>query len=398
MTAPLLFRFFVGLTAVTSTAWSQLSINALTSFGGGDGWLTPAEYPFLSAANSERGLAVGNGHLYLVSRASGLSIRILDLLTGAETTQGELNTTAADEFGTPIISGGDFALNMIAVGGDGVIYAANLASTATEARPFKVYRWVNEGALPAVAFSGIPLAGRIGDTLDAIGSGAGTRLVAGFGSAPSVPGNNGYTVIDPNDPEMDGFTNIGFATGTTAAGDFRLGITFANPDQVIGAPNGAAVRYTSFAGTQGTLDATLTLATAIRPMDFAVIGGMPLLATIETGSAATANTVHVYDLTDPANPREVAVANNTVGTPTANLNGTGQVKWGPVNGLTATLYAMNTNNGIQAFTLIIPEPSSAALLVISALTLACRRRADRARVLDDTRPSEGAAGRRLPSQ
>ncbi len=375
MTTNLLLRVFIVITAVTSSAWSQLSINALSTFGGGDGWLTPAEYGFLSTGNNERGLAVGNGHLYLASRAQGLSIRILDLLTGSEAQQAELDTTAVDEFGSPIITGGDFALNMIAVGGDGVIYAANLASTATDARRFKVYRWATESALPSVAFSGVPLATRMGDSFDAVGSGASTRLVAGFGNLPDVPGNNGYTIIDPNDPEMDGFTNIGFAAGTTAAGDFRLGITFANPDQVIGAPNGITVRYTHFAGTQGTVDATLTLATAVRPMDFAVIAGIPLLATIETGGAATANTVHVYDLSDPANPREVATANNTTtGAPVANINGTGQVKWGPTNGLTATLYAMNSNNGIQAFTLTVPEPSSAALLAIAAAGFACRHR------------------------
>src|SRR6266567_4376942 len=79
----------------------------LSSFGGGDGWLAPGEggYTFLGTANNERGIAFGNGHVYLVSRNGGNFIRILDPLTGADL--GSLNNTG--------ISGGTFAVNNIAV-------------------------------------------------------------------------------------------------------------------------------------------------------------------------------------------------------------------------------------------------------------------------------------------
>src|SRR5437868_14535157 len=73
-----------------------------------DGWLAPGEggYTFLGTGNNERGIAFGNGHLYLVSRGGGNNIRILDQSTGADL--GSLNNSG--------ISGGTFPVNMISVG------------------------------------------------------------------------------------------------------------------------------------------------------------------------------------------------------------------------------------------------------------------------------------------
>src|SRR5262245_51066611 len=61
------------------SAVAAVSITPLSTFGGGDGWLAPGEggYGFLGTSSNERGLAFGNGHLYLVSRSGGTSVRIL---------------------------------------------------------------------------------------------------------------------------------------------------------------------------------------------------------------------------------------------------------------------------------------------------------------------------------
>src|SRR6266403_1033145 len=69
------------------------AIAPLATFGGGDGWLAPGEggYTFLGTANNERGMAFGNGHVYLVNHNAGNNIRILDPLTGADL--GALNNT-----------------------------------------------------------------------------------------------------------------------------------------------------------------------------------------------------------------------------------------------------------------------------------------------------------------
>ncbi|MEP0841329.1 MAG: DUF4623 domain-containing protein, partial [Phycisphaerae bacterium] len=175
---------------VSSPAWAVTTMVPLATFGGGDGWLAPGEggYTFLGTANNERGLAFGNNHLYLVSRSGGNNVRILDKATGADL--GSLNTTG--------ISGGTFAVNMAAVGGDGAIYVANLTINMATT-PYKVYRWADESSAPVEVLNTTTLlsGARLGDTLAAVGSGASTRLVAGFGSTPSVAGNNGYGIIDP---------------------------------------------------------------------------------------------------------------------------------------------------------------------------------------------------------
>ena len=95
-----------------------------------------------------------------------------------------------------------------------------------------------------------------------------------------------------------------------------------------------------------------------RAMDYAVIGGTPMLAVIDTVSAA----VTILDLTDPTTPLTLATANNTTGTLTANGNGTGSVAWGPITGNTAVLYAMSSNHGIQAFVVTVNSLASTTVL------------------------------------
>src|SRR3954463_3717949 len=70
----------------------------------GDGWLAPGEggYAFLGTGNNERGLAYGNGHVYLVSRSGGTFIRRLDPATGGALGS-PLDTTG--------VSGGTFVVN-----------------------------------------------------------------------------------------------------------------------------------------------------------------------------------------------------------------------------------------------------------------------------------------------
>ena len=357
----------LGLSALPACA--QFSIAPLSTFGSG-GWLAPngyngSTYTYLTTGDTERGLACGNNHLYLVSRNGGDFVRVLDAQTGAEL--GTLN------LGSGIVSGGIFDVNMVAVGADGAIYVGNLA---TGPAPFTIYRWANDlsTTTPVVVYNNVPLAGaRVGDSLAAIGSGSATRLVAGFNSIPSVAGNSGYAIIDPTAGTA---TAVAFAGTPPAAGDFRLGIGFADFGHVVGTQGGAgsALRYSTFSGGTGTLLASPALAsTDERALGFAVVEGIPLMAALSTRD----NHVSIYDLTDPTQPVLLGQANATSGTLPADTHNTGAVAWGNITGNTAALYAMATDDGIQAFVVTLPvptpptitlQPQSQAVLELSPVT------------------------------
>ena len=341
----------IGIWALPARA---ASLAPLTSFGGGDGWLAPGDYPFLGISNNERGLVYGNGHLYLASHSTGNPIGIIDPSTGADL--GTLNNTG--------MTGGTFVVNAAAVGGDGAIYVANLSLQSTTS-PYKVYKWETETSAPTVVYSGdAGLAGaRVGDTLAASGSGSSTLLVAGFGATPAVAGNNSYTIIDPTAGTA---TAVAFPGTPPNAGDFRLGITFTDSSHVFGAQGSSLYSYSSFAGAAGTLIASPTIpdpagATADRLLAYTTISGLPFLAVQSTGDAH----VTVYYAADPAAPVWLASGRNVSGTLTVNGNGTGQLAWGDttVNGdgsVSRTLFGMSTNSGIQAFTFTLEAPPTIA--------------------------------------
>lgn len=355
------------LVPLAAATWAHAAtLTAFSSFGGGDGWLAPGEggTTFLGTANNERGLAFGNGHLYLVSRTGGTAVRILDASTGADL--GGLSTTG--------ITGGTFTVNTIGVGGDGAIYVNNLTTAASSTSPLKVYRWATEASTPTVAYTGdagLPGA-RVGDSLAITGSGSSTRLAAGYATSPTVAGNNGYSIVDPTAGTA---VAVGFTGTPPNAGDFRLGITFVDSSHVLGTQGSSLYRNTSFSGSTGTLTSSTVIpdpsgATADRLLAYAVIGGLPVLAVQSVGDGH----VSVYDLTNPAAPVYLASGLNIVGTPVANSNATGQLAWNySGTGPTATLYAMSTNSGIQAFTFTVPEPTTLSMIAGAGI-VALRRR------------------------
>lgn len=85
-----------------------------------------------------------------------------------------------------------------------------------------------------------------------------------------------------------------------------------------------------------------------------------MLATIDTGN----NSVRLYDATNLAAPSLLSTLNLTSGTPFANVNGTAQVVFGSVSGQ-PVLFALNSNNGIQAFS-VVPEPGSLTMIFAAA--------------------------------
>ena len=200
----------LGFAVAPDPALGGVSIAPLATFSSnGDGWLAPGEdsQTFLGTGSLERGLAWNpmTGHLLLVSRNGGVSVRILDAASGAEL------GTLPNPLG---FSGGIFAGNMIGVATDGAIFLANLQTNVT-AGSYKVYRWASEIAdEPSIFFDNtIPdLTGtiRAGDSLDVIGAGRDTRLVAGFS------GGTGYLILNSMDGSAPGDPPQGVATAISS--------------------------------------------------------------------------------------------------------------------------------------------------------------------------------------
>lgn len=354
-------KLYFGIsTLVAFTAQAQVTIAPMTTFSPDhDGWWAPGEggQTYLGTGGLERGITFNpaTGHLLLASRNGGNVIRILDGSTGADL--GAMNTAG--------ISGGTYAINMIGAANDGAIYLGNL-TTASGTTAFKLYRYANEGATATVAYSGAAgLAARVGDTLSVFGSGSATRVAVGYGS-----GSLGYGIIDPTAGTAVGVTSWG-APPNPGTGDFRLGIAMASDTEVWGSQGSPGARYTTFSGDKGTLQGTLTpFSVSERLMDYTVLNGHALLAMQSTGDSH----VSIYDVTNPLNPVNVGYGLNIPnGTSlTANANASGDVVWGNAidNGdgtWSQPLYAMSSNQGIQAFIVTVPEPSSLALLALGAL-------------------------------
>ncbi|MCA8977698.1 MAG: DUF4623 domain-containing protein [Planctomycetes bacterium] len=326
---------------------AQTVMTPLATFGTG-GWAAPGSSAYLNTGHTERGLSFNpvTGNLVLVSRAGGNHIRVLSGSTGADL--GGLDPTG--------ISGGTYSLNMVGVADDGAIYVGNLSTSATS--NFKVYRWNDEASgmstPPTVAYDAPSGVARTGDSFAVRGSGSGTRFAAAGSSASSTATNSNFV-----EGALDG-TNASMAylsiPGTNVnSNDYRLSITFVDATTVIG-NQGAQALYTSFNGTTATVAAGIPLGGAAqRALDYAVIGGTPVLAVIDSNSS----NVSVFEITNPATPILLATANATSGTLSSNANGTGSVTWGAISGNTATLYAMATNQGIQAFTVTVQPPASA---------------------------------------
>lgn len=363
-TSPLL----VSLAAVlgANALLAQSSITPVATFGT-NGWIAPGSSAFLGTAGNERGMAFNptTGNLVLVSRTGGTNIRVLNGTSGAD-----LGGLA---IGSGIITGGTFAVNMAGVADDGSIYVCNLSTSAASA--FKVYKWDSEALglvnPPTVAYNAASVITRTGDSFAVTGGSGGNPIqFAAAGSVAGTAGQNSCFLVGPLDATNvpTPYVNVP-GTLSTGTNDYRLGITWVDQDTIIG-NQGANGRITSFAGPAAALDATIPLGVAQRPLDYAVIDGVPCLAVIDTNSS----NVTVYDISLPTQPLVLAVGNATTGVLTANGNATGSVQWGPISGNTAKLYAMSSNQGVQAFDVVIDRPARATTIGVGcgspALTLA----------------------------
>lgn len=359
-----------------SVAHGQFSLQALSSFGGGDGWLAPGESGFSGATDATiRGIAYHSpsNRLIVVDRSGGVNVRLLSGDTGSQV--GTLISAG--------VTGGTFAANMVGVADDGHVYMGNLSTSA--ASNFKVYRWdssevSNPVNAPTLAFDGLSNRSRTGDSFAVTGSGTSTQFVAAGAGATSATdsvfalfstanGSN-FTVSNP------------VVTGVPAGG-MRLGIDFDGAGNVIGKQTTTAAYSAPSAGGQATqfsvLDPSETVLAFYAPLSLLAtvqFGPAPLangnLAVGNPGDVGVINTVRLYNASDLSN-LVLLDAKNLTNIAVSNGNGVGALSFGlgPDGGL--RLYALNANNGIQAFS-VVPEPSAGLLALVAGLGLAVRRR------------------------
>jgi hypothetical protein len=348
--------------ATTRVSEAQITLEALTSFSG-DGWLSPTEAGgTLAVANQVRSMGWDPSTSTLLIPSGANTVQRINATTGA--LQGATFTNTG-------VTGGAVGINTVAATSDGVIYASNL-TTNTGASPFKVYRWTSDSSPPTVAYSGdagLPNV-RVGDNIAITGSDSSGSLGFGYGSGVTsgaftgVASNGFATVTTGASGTATGVQPITATSPLTApaTGQFRLGMAFVSPTSVIGTQNSAILANATFSGSTGTLASSVTLPNggSQRGVGYGEAYGVPLLATIDSVS----NTVRLYNATDLAAPVQLASLNLTTGTPVSNGNGTAQVVFGTLNSQ-PVLYALNSNNGIQAFQ-VVPEPGSIAMVVAAA--------------------------------
>lgn len=306
--------------------------------------LSPGQRPYLNTGDSQRGLAFNpsQNHLLLVSRVSGNNIHVLDAATG-----NDLHTL---ELGSGIVSGGTFAVNMVGVADDGVVYVGNLTVNGSTSA-FRLYRWANDnaGTAPTIAYSGNPIATtaeRWGDTLAVRGNGLGTQILIGSRSGTNAvifTTLNG-TTFSPNPLSISGGVN----------GMFGLGITFGTNNVFWGKATALPVRQISFnpaSSTGAVLQAygPPAVANTIGP-----IGVSPELGLLGGVSIETPDQLYLFEL--PTNGTPTLIATNAFPTDNANANAVGAVDFAADR-----VFALDCNNGIMAFQLL-PPPSAPVIV------------------------------------
>jgi hypothetical protein len=355
------------------------SLVALGTFGT-NGWLPPSSNAYLTTDNNQRGMGWNpvTKNLVIPSRSGGNYVAIIDGRTGA--VNKTLDTTG--------VSGGTLAMQQAGVSDDGAIFVTNMQNGSSALSPFKIYKWNSESDTnaPSVAFSQVnptTTTGsyRFGDAFDVYGSGTSMIFATAGSTTTGTSGslaNNSNFMIGRLDGSNTNTIYRAIPDTLTASNDYRLSLAFVDADTIIG-NQGTSAKLTDFSvtsdsmtSTGATIAGTFALGLRERGLDYTVINGTALLATINT----TDSELRVWDVTDLNNIQLLTTGSTTTGTLTSNANTTSSVKWGEMLSPTSQiLYGMSTNQGIQAmvFTLV-PEPTSLMLGALGTLGLMVRRR------------------------
>jgi hypothetical protein len=334
--------FLLGVFAASSRAQDSLSV-LWSDAPGSQTWLS-------SANNDERGMAFNSvtGNLYVVNKTA-TSVEIVNGGTGAGT--GTLNVTG--------VTGGTFALDSVGVASDGTIYIANL-TTASTTSPFKVYSWASEAAAPTVAYSGDPGAGtslRYGDDLRVSGSGTGTVILAGSGSGTTS--TVGYLTT----ANGTSFSSVKLTIAGTGGTDMSKGIAFGPGGTIYGRTTSTALRQINTSGTLLNSYTLNSIGGSVGPIAYDPVHNLLAGMEVSSGTGAGTERINIYDVsTFTTSGGNQPIYSFALPTDNANGNAVGALDWSADGD---TLYALDSNNGLFALTLV-PEPGTMTLLTLGA--------------------------------
>jgi hypothetical protein len=277
-------------------------------------------------------------HLLVASR-NGPHVYVLNADTTADLN--ELNVSG--------VSGGTYALLMVGVADDGVVYAGNLTTGGTTTA-FKLYRWANDSAatIPTVAYTGDPGNGnnqRWGDTFDVRGAGANTQII--------ISSRNGNIVAVLTTADGINFGAQTVYDRRRTPWRFRPRYRFRHRQFFLGQGDLPGIASMLFRSTLRLGSSTRIYSDPSIPAAVAPIGvstSLNLLGGINVGAAN--NHFRLYDLTTN-NGTPVLLATNAFPTDYDNTGtGTGAVDFGGDR-----VFALCANNGIIALQ-ILPAPAT----------------------------------------
>jgi hypothetical protein len=295
--------------------------------------LNVESYSFFKNDHRTRGIAYNpaTGHLLIASRTGGNDVFILDAATGDSLSK--LDMTG--------ISGGTYAMNIIRVDSDGVIYLGNLGGISGS--PFKIYRWENESAVPTVAFEGT-VAQRTGDSFGLYGTGTSTILYASGSGSTDI-----YAFTT-----SDGISFTITDTVTVASGLARGGISpIGNGEFWVNGAGTSTSHIASDGSVIAAIDGSLVDTGWHNVAYIPTSGGRKLVAVIGK-NVPDGNQVQVWDITSSETDTALLDTVDLTSTYNVNTNATGDLAFKDNGDGTITIYEMITNNGIAAWTLAVP--------------------------------------------
>lgn len=322
--------------------------------------LNPGDRPYLTADNSQRGVAFNpaTGNLLLASRAPQSAIHVLDSTTGAF--KHSLRATAPDD--TPLFVGGTLVLNMVGVADDGVVYAANLVTDGSAAA-FRLYRWDNDNPdtvpTPLLDVPELAVAERWGDTFDVRGQGATTQILLGTrGLAPQEGGK--FAVLTT--PDGQSFSAQLFAVPDLPAPSvFGLGLAFGPGNSVYGTATGQPLVRVSFDPTTGIATLTDTYPATVVPQAVSFLGVDAANHLLAAVALENPDNVRLYDIADPSAP--APLDQQLILPEQPNVNGTGSADLGGDR-----LFVLDTNHGLRAYRIVRGGAAGPATLGAPSLT------------------------------